>query len=289
MAVAKVLFASPLVKVSDFSCDAPRSGRGEERCHELASVTIIRRGVHAFHARGREALAEPGVALLYRSGEAYALSHPYERGVPDRSTCIEFDRALLEEVFGKRPRERDLGTPLSPATQIFNFQLLSLLGDGTADRLAGEEAAMGLLQCVGAEFAARPESRSLAATGQRRAEQARAFIAARPEAAHTLEEVATAAACSPFHLARLFKRHTGMTIRGYRLRLRLALALQEVADGAPDLAAVAVRAGFADHSHMTSSFQRIFGSAPSALRKRLGGRRLLQESKFLQAAVHRRA
>lgn len=289
MAVAKVLLSSPLVTVSDFSCSAPRSGRDRERCHERASLTLIRRGVHAYHARGRQALAEPGVALLYRSGETYALSHPYERHVPDRSTCIEFDRTLLEEVFSARPQERDLGLPLSAEAQLHDLQLLSLLRRWSGDKLAMQEAAMEFLQRIGAEFAARPERASLPATGRRRAERARALVAAQPEAHHRLEDVAAAAACSPFHLARLFKRHTGMTIRGYRLRLRLALALDEIADGAPDLAAVAVRAGFADHSHMTSAFRQAFGAPPSALRERLGGRRLLQKSKFLQASAGRRA
>jgi len=289
MAVAKVLLSSPLVTVSDFSCSAPRSGRDRERCHERASLTLIRRGVHAYHARGRQALAEPGVALLYRSGEAYALSHPYERHVPDRSTCIEFDRPLLEEVFGTRPQERDLGFPLSPQAQLHNFQLLSLQSRWSGDGLATQEAAIEFLQRIGSEFAARPESAALAETGRKSAERARAFVAAQPEADHRLEEVAAAAACSPFHLARLFRRHTGMTIRGYRLRLRLALALNEIADGAPDLAAVAVKAGFADHSHMTSAFRLAFGTPPSALRERLGRRRLLQKSKFLQASARRRA
>lgn len=99
-ATARVLLSSPLITVSDYTCDTPRSGCGCERCDPTPSVTIVRRGIHAHHARRQVALAEAGLALLYRGDEPYRLSHPFDRDVPDRSTCIEFGPALLQEAFG---------------------------------------------------------------------------------------------------------------------------------------------------------------------------------------------
>ena len=284
-ATARVLFHSPLIKISDYTCNTPKSGCGCERCDPTSAITIIRRGVHAFHARARVALAAPGVALLYRGGEPYRLSHPYERAAPDRSTCIEFDAALLEEAFGTRPLVRDLGTPLSSGTQLRNFQIVSALGSGQCDQLAAEETVLALVEAIAGDFDLSREEPAVAATARRRVERARAFIADRPEANPGLYAVAAAAACSPFHLTRLFKQQTGMTIRAYRLRLRLAVALQEIADGAMDLAALALRAGFSHHSHMTVSFQKVFGMPPSMLRERMRGRGLSEQSKFLKAAL----
>lgn len=287
-ATARVLFSSELARVTDVACDAPRSGPGRERSDPASSITLIRRGVHAYHARRQAALAEAGLALLYRGGESYCLSHPYERDGPDRSTCVEFGPGLLDEAFGPRPLARDLGTHLCPATQVLHLQAVAALGAAGSDRLASEEATLGLVRGVVGDFGLARDDARLAATAWRRVQRARAFIAAEPEADHGLAAVASAAACSPFHLARLFRRQTGMTIRGYRLRLRLATALHHLADGATDLAGLAVRTGFSDHSHMTASFRKVFGSTPSALRERLGRGGLEQRSRFLQAAAQRR-
>jgi AraC family transcriptional regulator len=287
-ATARVLFASTLVKVSDVACATSKSGGGCERCDPISSITIMRRGVHAYHARGRVALAEAGLALLYRGGEPYCLSHPYDRDLPDRSTCIEFDGALLEEAFGRTRHARDLGTHLSPGTQVLHLQAVAALGADETDRLASEETTLGLVQAIVGDFDLSREDRHVPMTARRRVQRARAFIATQPEADHSLEAVAAAAACSPFHLARLFKGQTGMTIRGYRRRLRLAMALDHLADGAPDLTGLAIRAGFSDHSHMTTSFRKVFGRTPSALREQLRRQGLKKQSKFLQAAADKR-
>jgi AraC family transcriptional regulator len=112
----------------------------------------------------------------------------------------------------------------------------------------------------------------------RRVARARALIAAEPQLNRSIAELAAEAACSPFHLARLFRRHTGMSLRGYRLRLRLALALERLADGASDLTQVALDAGFSDHSHLATTFRKALGATPSELRGRV------KLSKFLKAA-----
>ena len=205
-ATARVLFSSSLVRVSDHACDTPRSGCGCERCDPVPSVTVMRRGVHAHHARGQVALAEAGLALLYRGDEPYRLSHPYDRDLPDRSTCVEFGAALLEEAFGRERLARDLGTPLSPRTLVLNFAVMSALRPGASGRLASEEMSLELVRAIAGDFGLSREDPRVPVAVRRRVERARAFIAAKPEADHRLEEVAAAAACSPFHLARLFKR-----------------------------------------------------------------------------------
>jgi AraC family transcriptional regulator len=280
-ATTRVLFSSSLARLSDFRCDTPRSGCGCEMCDARSSVTIVRRGVHAYHARGRAALAAPGNALLYRGGEPYRLSHPYHRDVPDLSTCVEFGDALLEEVFGPTPLARDLGTRLRPQALVLTREIVAALAGGT-DRLAAEEGALAIVRAVAEDFGlAREDDRKAGAA--RRIERARAFVAAAPEAGHGLEAVAAAAACSPFHLARLFRRHTGMTIHGYRLWLRLVLALERLAEGERDLAGLAAALGFSHHSHLTAAFRKAFGVPPSALRERLRSAGLRQVSRILTA------
>lgn len=277
------LFSSPLASVANLTCDT-WSGDDRERGDPRSSVTIIRCGIYNYHARRQVTVADPGLALLYRGSEPYHLSHPFRRDLPDRSTRIEFDAPLLEEAFGPRPLARDIEMHLGPAAQIHHLQTLSRLGADRRDRLAAEEATLGLLTAIAADFDLTREDPRSPASARRRVQRARAAIAAEPAANLGLEAVAAAAGCSPFHLARLFKRETGTTLRGYRLRLRLALVLHDLAEGASDLTALAFRTGFSDHSHMTTTFRKAFGSTPSALRERLGSAGLARRSTFLQAA-----
>jgi AraC-like DNA-binding protein len=65
---------------------------------------------------------------------------------------------------------------------------------------------------------------------------------------------------------------TGETIGRYLLRLRLAIAIQRLADGEDDLMKLACDLGFAHHSHFSARFRAVFGLSPSELRRRLTGR-----------------
>ncbi|MFT4243645.1 MAG: AraC family transcriptional regulator [Acidovorax sp.] len=93
--------------------------------------------------------------------------------------------------------------------------------------------------------------------------RARRFMAQRIAAADgvpwSLQQVADAAHCSLFHLARLFRRCTGMSLHGYRQRLLLASALQRLEDGETDLAGLAYDLGYCSQSHLGAVFRREVG------------------------------
>lgn len=89
----------------------------------------------------------------------------------------------------------------------------------------------------------------------------------------SLHEVADAAAVSAFHLARSFKRQTGLSLHQYRLRLRLASVLQRLSEGERDLPGLAHDHGFCSQSHLGGVFHKevgvTLGRARSALGRRL--------------------
>lgn len=66
-------------------------------------------------------------------------------------------------------------------------------------------------------------------------------------------------------LSRLFKATTGMPIRRYVLWLRLRAALGALQSGGRSLSEAAHEAGFSDAAHLTRTFRRMFGIAPSEL------------------------
>ena len=91
-------------------------------------------------------------------------------------------------------------------------------------------------------------------------------IARDATASRSLADIGAAVGVSPFHLARLFRMQTGLSLHGYRDQLRLRMALDRLADADVDLARLAVELGFASHSHFDDRFKRAYGRSPSTIR-----------------------
>ncbi|MFC0110411.1 helix-turn-helix domain-containing protein [Kibdelosporangium aridum] len=77
---------------------------------------------------------------------------------------------------------------------------------------------------------------------------------------------------SPYRLSRAFPRELGVSVTQYRNRVRVAKALDRIAEGERDLAGLAADLGFADQAHLSRVLKAQVGRTPGALRA------LLQES-----------
>ncbi len=97
-----------------------------------------------------------------------------------------------------------------------------------------------------------------------------------------LDDIAAVVHCAPNHLCWLFKRETGLPIHRYVIRLRLAAALERLAD-VESLALLAMDLGFSHHSHFTAAFRREFGVQPARLRETLNVAGIRQMRKNLIA------
>jgi AraC family transcriptional regulator len=84
----------------------------------------------------------------------------------------------------------------------------------------------------------------------------------------TLDEVASVCGLSRFQTSRLFSRATGSTVTGYLRGRRLTQAAYALADGAPDILAVALAAGYGSHEAFTRAFRDQFGVTPAEVRSR---------------------
>lgn len=81
----------------------------------------------------------------------------------------------------------------------------------------------------------------------------------------SLETLAKAVGLSPGRLMHVFTASIGIPLRPYLAWLKLQRAAGAIASGMP-LAEAAHAAGFADAAHMSRTFRRMLGTAPSALR-----------------------
>jgi AraC-like DNA-binding protein len=92
------------------------------------------------------------------------------------------------------------------------------------------------------------------------------------EARLSLHDVADAVSRSPFHLARSFRQQTGLSLHQYRQHLRLAAAMERLAEGDRDLAGIAHDLGYCSQSHLGAIFRREVGVTLGEARRALTAR-----------------
>lgn len=81
-----------------------------------------------------------------------------------------------------------------------------------------------------------------------------------------LARLAEQVGLSADRLAHLFREQTGLPVRRFILWLRLVEAVAGIARG-EELTQAAHEAGFSDSAHLSRTFRRMFGVAPSSLRE----------------------
>ena len=83
-----------------------------------------------------------------------------------------------------------------------------------------------------------------------------------------LEQIAEASGVSQYHLSRAFGEATGHSVMRYVRGRRLSEAAKLLSNGAPDILAVALEAGYGSHEAFTRAFRDQFGVTPEAVRAR---------------------
>jgi AraC family transcriptional regulator len=94
------------------------------------------------------------------------------------------------------------------------------------------------------------------------------FIESHFSHAITLDDLARVCGLSRFQVSRLFSCATGTTVTAYVRGRRLTEAARALADGAPDILAVALQAGYGSHEAFSRAFRDQFGLSPAELRAR---------------------
>ena len=265
--------------------DARRPARaGDARLSESSPslrLVLARRGAFVVRRGNRRQLVTPGHLLLLRPGEEYAVSHPGPLG--DETTTFDFAPTVLAttgELLLPPSLWRELDAPSAcvmapPALLLFCHRLRHQVRCGVLDAQEAEAASLAVLTravaAIRAARGARPRAVRSETEASRRvlADRVRIVLAANPERPHALAGVAREVASSPYHLTRIFRDAVGMPVHQYLLQLRLALALERIADGNLPLSHVALDLGFATHSHLTVRFQRAFGLSPAEFRRSL--------------------
>ena len=279
----RTLYRGPLLKVFDVCCRAECRTCSAEEPASGHLLVLPRAGVFVQHrSRREEIVADPTRLLFFNRGEPCQFAHPIPGG--DDCTALAFEEdALRQFLLANDPAaeaqaiHRPFSRPTASATPRTALLLQRLrqhlLFGETVDPLAVEQTAAGLLgralQAAEGWPAERPRRAETRRAHRELAHRTRLTIAASYRQKVTLSGLARQVFSSPFHLARVFRRETGRSVHAYVLHLRLQAALEQVAhDPAVDLTALALDLGFASHAHLSDTFRRRFGIAPSGMRHR---------------------
>lgn len=93
------------------------------------------------------------------------------------------------------------------------------------------------------------------------------FIEANLSTPLRLRDLAAIVATSRAHLARAFRRSTGISLHQYVAQRRLERAYMLLRETSSPLRVVAEQCGFADSAHFSKSFKKAFGATPSSAMK----------------------
>jgi len=292
---AQMLHRSGSVTISDVSCRPHARECGAEEISRANHIVFPRSGVFVKRIGRNEIVADPNHVLFFRKHEPYRVAHPV--GIGDECTVLAFAPELLTEAVATyQPRAYDSPEQPFEFTHALSEQSIFLSQHRLRqqalskhrDALAVDELAVDLLTgVIRSVYSARgfstkhgrPETIRI---HREQAHRACLLLSARYAESLGLAEIASVVFASTFHLARLFKRVTGLSLHQYRNRLRLRIALERIVAGEKDLTGLALDLGFSSHSHLTDLFHRAFGLAPSECRRSATTRRHREMSKNLK-------
>jgi len=262
--VTHALLTTPALAVHDVACCGQPARHGELLAGDTPRLVLVRRGAFIVQRGDREHVADPCSAIVLWDRMDYRVRHPGPGG--DDCVVIALDRRVAGRLLGGL-RDRDVALPLCPRLQI-SVAAFGAAARRTAAPGTTEQAAFGLLAAI----VANADQRAVAHGPTRQLVTAAIELIHRDLATnHEIAGIADELGCSTYHLMHAFRAELGQTLRAYRVRARLGVALHRLADGEHDLAGLAVELGFASHSHLTDTFVRALGAPPSQLRASLRG------------------
>lgn len=265
----QLLTETPLLRAFEVTCRERRSRFGAPMFNSVTQIGLPRRGLFLMKVRGQDVVLDPNTALVLGAEDEYRVGHPVDGG--DESLVLVLPTDLIEDAIGTA---RSRTGSLTPRHRLAIAVVARILSDRQPDQLEAEELTLLLLNLLSRVFAQLTRENGLGAGQRRRVEQVRALLAGSPATHWDLGQIGRELHCSPFHLARQFRAGTGETISRYLLRLRLAIAIEQLADGERNIARLAAETGFANHSHFSARFRSVFGITPAEARSLLAARTL---------------
>lgn len=276
-----ILADAPSARVGAFQCraDDPRFADTGPIEHFVAYFPRV--GVWIQHDGKRPFVADLQLATIYNRGQQYTRRAIGDGG--DRGEWFAVSEEVAREIVatsdglaasaGERPFAFQWA-PVDSALFLHQRGFARQLRHGALDALQLEEGVIGLVSAVLANArraqcrAAPPPPRS-GARQQLLVGRAKAHLLHHASENTSVTVLAQFLGTSPYHLCRVFRAHTGLSLHQYRVQHRLRSSIERVISCNESLSSVAADLGFASHAHYTSVFRRHWRTTPSQLQQQL--------------------
>jgi AraC family transcriptional regulator len=190
------------------------------------------------------------------------------RDIQIRQNPETYDSLLSDLVRGGAVDIRPRYAFNDPLVSRIVSTIASEITDGFLDRILADALNTALAVQMMRHFVD-PSKIALAssnALSRERLKRVQDYIEAHLDARLTLTELARVACLSAYHFSRSFKQTTGVGLHHYVTQRRLERAKMLLRRTNQPLAWVAQEAGFADQSHLSSTFRREIGVTPGYFR-----------------------
>jgi AraC-like DNA-binding protein len=276
-----LVYESPVLRIGRFRCPRGHPMWHHEDCITSGHMVVFPRSwARIVHGPREQVVADPNCVLFHNVGQSirrvpiddqgYACEWFAMPASTISSMIADIDPAACspaDDPFSVR------WGPSDPAAYIQQRRAFEAASSPEPDSLFIEETFLAALRRVMAlslgAWRGRPRRRSddtLRAHSDA-AEAVKVVLAARFREPLSLSDLAALVHLSEFHLCRVFRAHTGVSIHRYRTMLRLHTALESLRGRNVDLLRLGLSLGFASHAHFTNTFRRAFGMPPSAFRR----------------------
>jgi AraC family transcriptional regulator len=267
--VVHSLLKSPTVTIRDTHCQGSCREKSGEECTTTTQLVFPYRGVYVRHVGHNQTVAEANQVLFFNAIENYSVSHPLPGG--DGSLTLAITEPELRELApvsflrdGATLAFRQQRLRIDARAQVLVALLRHSLHSNVAEPLEAESLALTLVRRV---LGPRTTHAAGASTGrQRLVDRVKLVLASDLARRWTLAEIAAEVRGSPVYLTQVFQQVEGLPLYRYQLRLRLARALDLIAQY-DDLTALSLDLGFSSHSHFSAAFRRAYGRSPSEFRR----------------------
>ena len=267
--VVQSLLRSPTITIRDTYCLGSCRPQNAEECAATTQLVFPYRGVYVRHLGDDQAVAEANQVLFFNATEGYRVSHPVPGG--DASLSLTINGSLLREMAppallrdGAILAFRRLRLRIDARAQALVALLRHSLRQNIAEPLEAESLALTLVQ---RSLGPRTTHAAGASVGrQRLVDRIKLVLASDLARRWTLAEIASEVRGSPVYLTQVFQQVEGLPLYRYQLRLRLARALDLLAQY-DDLTALGLDLGFSSHSHFSAAFREAYGRSPSEFRR----------------------
>lgn len=262
------LLDSGTVSVRHVDCRGTCRHRSAEECASHTHFVFPYRGVYLRHVGGDLAVADANHVLFFNQEQGYQVSHPVTGG--DASLVLSVAEPTLRELAPKNLVCESAGFTfnqqhlrIDARAQALVMLLKHSLRHGGIEPLEAEALSLTLVsRAIGPRT-----SRASGATYARRrlVDRVKVLLAGDLSRRWTLAEIAREICGSPVYLTQVFQQVEGLPLYRYHLRLRLARALDLIAQR-DDLSGLAQDLGFSSHSHFSAAFKQAYGVTPAEFR-----------------------